>query len=222
MRHNNVLVTERIHDRGMDLIEKSAVLLFPDNLSQAGLTESMSGIDGLIIRTSRVTESVIAAGENLKVIGVHGIGVDYVDVGAATKRGIPVVNVPHANTISVAEHAVSCMLNLTKGLRKAEAALRSGLFDRAVPLGVSVTELGYTSSDIYGKTVGLIGFGNTARKLASVCSLGFSMNVIAYDPHVSPDVMRDMNVTPMSDQDSLLKISDYVSVHVPLIPETMN
>jgi len=222
MPTKTILVTERIHDQGMILIENSAELKLPAGLSEENLIDAVADVEGIIIRSAPITESIIKAAKNLKVIGVHGIGVDYVDIAAATKHGIPVVNVPHANTISVAEHAVGVMLSLTKGFRRAETAFREGVFDRKVPLGVSVTELGYTGSDLYGKTVGLVGFGNTAQKLANVCIHGFSMNVIAHDPHIPSAAMESAGVEPVSDLESVFRSSDYVSIHVPLVPQTVN
>ncbi len=166
--------------------------------------------DALIVRSgTKVTAEVIAAATRLKVVGRAGIGVDNIDVLAATRRGIVVMNTPGGNNVTTAEHAISLMLACARHIPQANASLRAGKWERSKFLGTEIT----------GKTLGVVGLGNIGRIVADR-ALGLQMKVVAHDPFVTPE-SRPLEVELVS-LDELLARSDFISVHVPLTPETRN
>src|SRR6187200_870152 len=151
-------------------------------LAKEELEEIIKDYDGLAIRSaSKVTEKIIAAATNLKVIGRAGIGVDNVDIPAATKKGIIVMNTPFGNSITTAEHAISLMLSLARQIPEADASTRAGKWEKNRFMGVEVTN----------KTLGLIGAGNIGSIVADRAQ-GLKMKVIAYDPFLSPERAVDL------------------------------
>ncbi|MGI8859433.1 MAG: phosphoglycerate dehydrogenase [Rubrobacteraceae bacterium] len=206
-----VLVTEKLTDSGVELLQKefeTDVLL---GLSQEELKEKIGEYDGLIIRSAtRVTEDVISAADNLKVIGRAGIGVDNIDIEAATKRGVVVANAPESNTVAAAEHTLGLMLAAARRIPAADVSLKGGEWKRSAFKGVEVS----------GKTLGLIGLGHVGAIVARGAA-GMGMRVLAYDPYVSEDRMRSMNVDRAESMDEVFENSDFVSLHVPRTPQTM-
>lgn len=175
------------------------------------LAEIIGGYDAIVIRSAtKLTADLIEAGKNLTVIGRAGIGVDNVDVEAATKKGIVVMNTPEANAITTAEHTITLMLSLARQIPQAHASLKAGKWERNKFKGM----------EIYGKTLGCIGLGNIG-KLVAERALGLKMNVIAYDPFLSKEAAEKIGVELVS-LDDLLKRSDIITIHTPLTPETKN
>ena len=169
----------------------------------------IGGYDAIIIRSAtKLTADLIEAGKNLRVIGRAGIGVDNVDVEAATKKGIVVMNTPEANAITTAEHTITLMLSLARQIPQAHASLKAGKWERSK----------FKGTEIYGKTLGCIGLGNIG-KLVAERALGLKMNVIAYDPFLSKEAAEKIGVELVS-LDELLKRSDIITIHTPLTPET--
>lgn len=169
----------------------------------------IGGYDAIIIRSAtKLTADLIEAGKNLRVIGRAGIGVDNVDVEAATKKGIVVMNTPEANAITTAEHTITLMLSLARQIPQAHASIKTGKWERSKFKGI----------EIYGKTLGCIGLGNIG-KLVAERALGLKMNVIAYDPFLSKEAAEKIGVELVS-LDELLKNSDVITIHTPLTPET--
>ncbi len=169
----------------------------------------IGGYDAIIIRSAtKLTADLIEAGKNLRVIGRAGIGVDNVDVEAATKKGIVVMNTPEANAITTAEHTITLMLSLARQIPQAHASIKTGKWERSKFKGI----------EIYGKTLGCIGLGNIG-KLVAERALGLKMNVIAYDPFLSKEAAEKIGVELVS-LDELLKRSDIITIHTPLTPET--
>jgi len=178
-------------------------------LGAADLAALLPVFDAVIVRSpTKLAAGVIAAGSRLKIIGRSGVGVDNIDLEEAAKRGIVVLNVPDANTISTAEHTVGMILAIARRIAEADRSLRAGRWDRNTLDGV----------ELYGKTLGLVGFGRVGREVARRM-LAFSMRVIAADPYVATDVARGIGVD-LVDLDFLLRTSDVVSLHVALTPET--
>ncbi len=207
-----VLITEAIAERGVELLEKEFEVDVLLGLSPEELLEKIGPYDGLIIRSAtRVTAEVIERTENLKAIGRAGIGVDNIDIEAATKKGIIVANAPESNTVAAAEHTLGLMLAAARRIPAADSTLRSGEWKRGAFKGVEVA----------GKTLGLIGLGHVGSIVARG-ALGMRMRVLAYDPYVSEGRMRDMNVARAESVDEVLEQSDFVSLHVPRTPETMD
>ncbi|MNU48118.1 D-3-phosphoglycerate dehydrogenase [compost metagenome] len=173
------------------------------------LAEIIGNYDGLAIRSAtKATEKLIAAATNLKVIGRAGIGVDNVDIPAASKRGIIVMNTPFGNSITTAEHAIALMFAVARQLPQADASTQAGKWEKSKFMGVEIT----------GKTLGVIGAGNIG---GIVCkkAIGLGMNVIAYDPFLSAERAQEMGVEKV-ELDELLPRADFITLHVPMTDKT--
>ena len=167
--------------------------------------------DGLAIRSAtKVTAKIVEHAKNLKVIGRAGIGVDNIDITAATARGIIVMNTPFGNSITTAEHAISLMLALARQIPEADASTRAGKWEKNKFLGV----------EIFGKTLGVIGCGNIGSIVADR-ALGLKMKVIAYDPFLSADRATDLGVEKV-ELEELFKRADFITLHTPLTDKTRN
>ncbi|HHY46724.1 MAG TPA: hydroxyacid dehydrogenase [Firmicutes bacterium] len=206
-----VLIVQPIHKSGVEILEPHFEVKVAPDPSVDTVIKEIKGVHGVIVRTAPFTRAIIEAADSLMVIARHGVGVDNIDVAFATERGIPVANTPYANTISVAEHVIALMTALAKQLPKYDAATREGQFE------IRNT---YSAVDLDGKTLGIIGLGRIGRELAAKCAAAFNMKVVAYDPYVGEDIMRQANVTNASSLDELLRQADFVSIHVPLVEET--
>ncbi len=205
-----VLITEALAESGVEQLEREFDVDVLLNLSPEGLLEKIGSYDGLIIRSAtRVTAGVIERAQNLKAIGRAGIGVDNIDIEAASKKGIIVANAPESNTIAAGEHTLGLMLAAARHIPAADDSLRGGEWKRSKFKGVEVA----------GKTLGLIGLGHVGRIVARG-AVGMRMRILAYDPYVSDDRMRDMNVVRAETVDEVLEQSDFVSLHVPRNPQT--
>ncbi|MEO0033603.1 MAG: hypothetical protein RIS94_3361 [Pseudomonadota bacterium] len=175
------------------------------------LTARIGDYDGLAIRSStKVTKEILAAAKNLKVIGRAGIGVDNVDIPAASAQGVVVMNTPFGNSITTAEHAIAMMFALARQIPEANAQTQAGLWPKNGFMGVEVT----------GKTLGLIGAGNIGSIVASR-ALGLKMKVVAFDPFLTPERAIEMGVEK-ADLDTLLAKADFITLHTPLTSETRN
>ncbi|WP_313556056.1 phosphoglycerate dehydrogenase, partial [Agrobacterium cavarae] len=173
------------------------------------LAEIIGNYDGLAIRSAtKATEKLIESAKNLKVIGRAGIGVDNVDIPAASRRGIIVMNTPFGNSITTAEHAIALMFAVARQLPAADTSTQAGKWEKSKFMGVEIT----------GKTLGVIGAGNIG---SIVCSraLGLKMNVLAYDPFLSPERAQEMGVTKV-ELDELLAQADFITLHVPMTDKT--
>jgi D-3-phosphoglycerate dehydrogenase len=208
-----VLIADPIHEDGRKLLEANSALSVDveTGLDQAGLIQRIPRYDALIVRSkTKVTEPVIAAGTALRVIGRAGIGVDNIDVPAATERGIVVFNTPDANATTTAELTIAHLLSLSRHLPQADRSVRAGAW----------TPTRYVGAELAGKTIGIIGFGTIGR-LVAARSAGLKMRVLAYDPFVAPEIMAEAAAEP-ADLDTLIAESDYVTLHCPLIDKTRN
>jgi len=175
------------------------------------LSDIISEFHGLAIRSgTSVTEQVLKNAKQLKVIGRAGIGVDNIDVPAATKQGIVVMNAPGGNTVTTAEHTISLLLALARNIPQATASIRGGQWDKKKLTGVEIS----------GKTLGVIGFGQIGRVVAERAK-GLKMKVITADPFVSDEAARSLEVELVA-LDDLLTRSDFITLHVPNLPETVN
>ncbi len=175
------------------------------------LAEIIGDFDGLAIRSAtKVTPKILEKAKNLKVIGRAGIGVDNVDIPAATAKGIIVMNTPFGNSITTAEHAISLMLALARQIPEADASTRAGKWEKSKFMGV----------EIFNKTLGVIGCGNIGS-IAADRGLGLRMRVIAFDPFLSHERARDIGVEKV-ELDELLKRADFITLHTPLTDKTRN
>ena len=205
-----------------DALSPAAVAIFKDRgievefqptlgKDKEKLAEMINGFDGLAIRsTTKVTAKVLERAEKLKVIGRAGIGVDNVDIPAATARGIIVMNTPYGNSITTAEHAITLMLSLARQIPEADASTRAGKWEKNKFLGV----------EIFGKTLGVVGCGNIGSIVADR-ALGLKMKVVAYDPYLSEERAIDLGVEKVELHD-LFRRADFITLHTPLTDKTRN
>jgi D-3-phosphoglycerate dehydrogenase len=208
---HRVLVADKLSPQGMKILQAAADLQVDEavGLTPAALAEKIPPYHAVIVRSgSRVTAEVIAAAANLRVIGRAGIGVDNIDVEAATKKGVVVMNTPGGNNITTAEHAISLMLALARSIPQATASMKSGKWEKGRFVG----------SEVFNKTLGIIGIGNIGGLVAER-ALGLKMRVIAYDPFISREVAQRLGVEMVS-LDDLYSRADFISVHTPLTHET--
>jgi D-3-phosphoglycerate dehydrogenase / 2-oxoglutarate reductase len=201
-----VLVRETIADAGIELLRaKFEVEIDTDS----PLEEIVGDYDALIVRSAtKVTADIVERATKLKVIGRAGVGVDNVDVDAATRRGIVVANAPESNVVSAAEHAVGLLLALARNIPQAHAALVAGRWERSKWGGVELAD----------KVLGVLGFGRIGRQVARR-ALGLQMKVIAYDPFVSAERFRELGVESAT-FDEVLERADFLTLHLPLTDET--
>ncbi|HEU4498280.1 MAG TPA: hydroxyacid dehydrogenase, partial [Sphingomicrobium sp.] len=191
-------------ERGIEVDEKPG--LSPDELKAI-----IGDYDGLAIRSAtKVTRALIEAADNLKVVGRAGIGVDNVDIPAATARGVVVMNTPFGNSITTAEHAIALMFALARQLPEADASTQAGKWEKNRFMGVEVT----------GKTLGLIGCGNIGSIVATR-ALGLKMKVAAFDPFLTPERAVELGVDKV-ELEELLKRADFITLHTPLTDQTRN
>ncbi len=207
-----ILVTEQIADGGLDRLRAAGHEVDVQlGSSPEQLLELIKGAHALIIRSeTTVTPEVLAAGSDLIVVGRAGIGLDNVDVEAATAKGVMVVNAPQSNILSAAEHTMALLLAQARNVPQAHAALVQGRWERSRWTGVELSD----------KTLGVIGLGRIGKLVAQRAS-AFGMRLVAYDPFVSPERARQINVEVV-DLETLLAQSDFVTIHVAKTPETMN
>ncbi len=206
-----ILVSDKLGQAGLDILEaaKDAEVQVSTGLSEDELINIVGDYDALIVRSgTQVTANVLEAAKKLKVVGRAGVGVDNVDVAAATLNGVIVMNTPSANTIATAELALTLMLSAARNVVQADASLRAGEWRRS----------DFGGTELRGKTVGIVGFGRIGREVAARCQ-AFDMAVHVYDPYVSESVARELDVELM-DLEEVLSTSDYVTLHSVLNDET--
>ena len=205
------LLTEPIHPAGVQVLEAEGVVRLARGTDEATLFAEMLDVDGVVLRAvGRMTRAVMAGAPRLRVIGRHGVGVDNIDLDAATALGIQVVNTPHAVTEGVVEHTVALLLDVSKRLTYADRRARAGDWD--VRYRISGREL-------RGRTLGVIGFGRIGRRVAAACHAGFGMRIVYSDVVAAPDLDRDLGAR-QAPLEELLRTAEYITVHVPLVPET--
>ncbi len=213
MQAFRVLVADSLSEAGLDRLQDAAdaELVTPSGMGRAGLLEAIENADAMIVRSStRVDAEALAAGRRLKVVGRAGVGLDNIDVDAATRQGVLVMNTPGANATATAEHTWALLLALCRRLPAADASVRSGAWDRAR----------FTGLQLHGKTLGIVGLGRVGRIVAQQAR-GFGMEVLACDPYLSEDVAAELQVK-LVDLDRLFAESDVVTLHTPLTDATRN
>jgi len=209
---NKILVADAIAQDGVDILRREAEVDVRTGLSSDELLSIAGDYDALVVRSeTKVTAEVFAAGKRLKAVGRAGVGVDNIDLNAATQRGVIVVNAPLGNTISAAEHTIGMMLALSRNIAQADASLRGGEWKRSKFAGVEVRD----------KTLGLIGLGNVGSEVARR-GKGLDMHVVAYDPFVSAERAQVLGVELAATQDEVIRQADFLSLHTKLTDETRN
>jgi len=206
-----VLVSDSLAEEGVKRLKSGADVDVITNLTPEDLVKKIKDYDALVIRSgTKVTAEVIDAADRLKVIGRAGVGIDNVDVEAATKKGIIVLNTPGGNTISAAEHTIAMMLALARNIPQANVALHKGEWNRKK----------YTGVELFNKTLGIVGLGRVGAEVAARMK-SFGMQIVAYDPFVSEERAKQMGLT-LASLETVLKQSDFITVHTPLTNETRN
>ncbi len=206
-----VLLFEPIHEKALELLRQKAEVRMANSLDENDLVQAVADVDGIIIRAhGRVSRRLMEAAPRLKVIGRHGVGVEAIDRQAAADMGIVVVNTPKANVESVAEHCLAMMILLAKRIFQADRAFHDGDWDARYRL---------IGMELHGKVLGIVGFGRIGQRLAAMCQKSLSMSVLYYDTVDYPEMESQLGAQRVS-LDELLEKSDFVSVHVPLLPAT--
>jgi D-3-phosphoglycerate dehydrogenase len=211
MKTVKVLVSDKLSDSGLAVLRAAAGVQvdYRPGLSEDELAEAIGEYDGLIIRSnSKVTAKVIARADQLRVVGRAGIGVDNVDVAAASRKGVVVMNTPTGNAVTTAEHALSLLMSLARKIPQATASIRAGKWEKNK----------FEGTEIAGKTLGVIGMGNIGRIVADRAQ-GLKMRVIAFDPVLSSDKAASLGIELVS-TDELFRRADFITIHAPLTPET--
>ncbi|MGE5280287.1 MAG: phosphoglycerate dehydrogenase [Deltaproteobacteria bacterium] len=206
-----ILVSDSLSEEGLKILNgsKEFSVDVKTGLKKDELLKIVGGYDALLVRSAtKVTAEVIEAATNLKIIGRAGVGLDNVDLAAATARGIIVMNTPGGNTISTAEHTMSMILALSRSIPLADASMRQNEWRRKDFMGV----------ELYNKTIGIVGLGRIGMEVAKRC-LSFGMRVKGFDPYLSREVAEQAGVEIMKLED-IYRAADYVTVHVPLTEET--
>ena len=209
-----VLISDALSSAAVQIFRDRGVEVdFQPNLGKDKdrLAEIIGGFDGLAVRSAtKVTTKILEKAARLKVIGRAGIGVDNVDIPAATAKGIIVMNTPFGNSITTAEHAITLMLALSRQIPQADSSTQAGKWEKNRFMGVEITD----------KTLGVIGCGNIGSIVADR-AIGLKMKVIAYDPFLSPDRAVELGVEKVELAD-LIKRADFITLHTPLTDKTKN
>lgn len=205
-----VLISQKLHPEAMNMLQGKYDILLPADSGQEAFEALLPKADAIILRTNvKATKTVFEKAEKLKILCRTGVGVDNVDLESAKAHGVIVCNTPLANSLSVAEHVVALTLALCKYLRSYDIQTRSGNW--------SIRASG-KPFELSGKTVGLIGLGNTGRLAAEIFRAGFHMNILAFDPCFKQEDFPDYTITPNVEE--LFAQSDIISMHCPSIPQT--
>jgi D-3-phosphoglycerate dehydrogenase len=206
-----ILIVQPIHERGMQVFGDSFDVRVASDPSAATVIKEIKGVEGVVVRMAPFTREIIEAADALKVIGRHGVGVDTIDVQAATEKGIVVVNTPNANATSVAEHTLTAIGALAKRVVTYDHAIREERWE---------LRNSYGAIDLDGKILGLVGIGRIGSMVARRAAAAYNMKAIAFDPYVTPEQAREMGVTLCTAMDDILRQADVISLHTPLTPET--
>jgi len=213
MKTAKVLVSDKLSDSGLQVLRAAPGIEvdYRPGLNEAELADAIGDYDALIIRSaSKVTAKVLERADSLQVVGRAGIGVDNVDVPAASRKGVIVMNTPTGNAVTTAEHAISLLMSLARKIPQATASVKNGKWEKTK----------FEGTEIAGKTLGVIGMGNIGRIVADRAQ-GLKLNVIAFDPVLSSDKASRIGVELVT-LDELFSRADFITIHAPLTPETKN
>lgn len=207
-----VLVTDKINESAGKIIEQAAQVDFLPTMNEEELVKIIPQYDAIMVRSqTKVTAKIIEAGTNLKIIGRAGVGVDNIDVDAATQKGIIVVNSPDGNTMAAAEHTVALMLALARNIAPAASSTKQGLWERSK----------FTGTELYNKTLGIIGLGKIGTHVAEVAK-ALGMKLVVFDPYASKEVVEKMGAEYVQNIDDFWGKCDFITVHVPKTKDTVD
>ena len=205
-----IFVADEVSDTGLQpLRDAQFVVEKRVRLSPEALRQALKDCAGLVVRSeTKVTSDLMDSATALRVVGRAGVGVDNIDVPAATERGIVVMNAPDGNTITTAEHTIALLIALARRIPQANTSLKSGLWERKTFIGV----------ELQGKTLGVVGMGRIGRTVAARAR-AFGMKIVAYDPFIAPEQARDAEIE-LAPLDEVFANADFITVHTPLTAET--
>ena len=206
-----ILVADKLSEAGVAALSEHHDVDVDTGRSKEELLELIGRYDGVVVRSATTIDAdLIAAGSNLKVIARAGVGLDNVDVDAATRHGVIVCNAPQSNIISAAEHTVALICALARNIPQAHSALVDGAWERSK----------WSGTELYGKTLGVLGLGRIGTLVAQRCN-AFGMKLVAYDPFVAPERAARQGVTLLDTVDEVLQAADVVTVHLPRTDDTV-
>ena len=204
-----VLVADAINEKGIENLKEVADVTVDTSITPEELVNTINEYHGIIVRSrTKVTREVIEKADNLKIIARAGVGVDNIDLDAATEKGIMVVNSPESTSITVAEHTMGLLLSMARKLTIADKSVKEGKWEKKKFMGV----------ELRNKTLGVIGMGRIGSQVVNRCK-AFEMDAVAYDPYLPEEVAKQMGVE-LTDLETVLKKADFITIHVPLTPET--
>lgn len=204
-----VIIADQINEKGIEDLKEVAEVVVDTSITPEELINQIKDFDAIIVRSrTKVTREVIMAADKLKIIARAGVGVDNVDVEAATERGIMVVNAPESTSITVAEHAMGLIMALSRKISIADKSVKEGKWEKSRFMGI----------ELAGKTLGIVGMGRIGSQVASRCK-AFAMEILVNDPYITEDAASKLGARVV-DKETLLKNADVITIHVPLTPET--
>lgn len=204
-----VLLTHAIHPAAMKRLREEAEVRIADAHDEPSLCRAIEDASGIIVRMP-LSPAVIRAGKRLRVVARHGVGLDYIPVSTCTELGLPVIFTPNANTESVAEHVIGLLIGLAHYFGPADRAVRGHAWAKRDNLiGV----------DLFRRCIGIVGMGRIGTRVAAICRTAFDMRILAFDPHLSEETIRERGGEPISFKD-LLAQSEFLTLHLPLVAET--
>lgn len=207
-----VLVTDKINEIAVKILQDNCDVDYKPVLSAEELKAVVKDYDAVMIRSSSIiTRDIIAAAGRLKIIGRAGVGVDNVDIDAATDKGIVVINSPEGNTVSAAEHTIAMMLAMTRHIPAADRSIKEGKWDRS----------SLTGKEVFNKTLGVIGFGKVGRRTGSIAR-AMGMKVLVYDPFVSREIVEQTGASYVASLDDIWKSADFITLHTTKNRDTVN
>lgn len=207
-----ILLPQPILKEGREyLLERGYELVDGSGIDEETIVREVKGCEGMIVRTAKITKKILDAADGLKIIARHGAGYDGVDLDTAKEKNVLVVYAPGANSMSVAELAIFYMLYCSRNFK---------LVQKTYLEDYSYAKFKTPKSELWGKTLGLVGLGNIGFLVAEKAALGFGMKILAYDPYAKREIPSYMEMT--DDRDTVFKKSDYVSLHIPATKETVN
>ena len=208
-RRPRILIADPVAPEGIELLRAIGEVEVKTGQAADALVASIENYDALVVRSeTKVTRAILEAGTRLQVVGRAGVGVDNIDLEAATERGVIVVNAPQGNTIAAAEHTIALLMALARHIPQADASMRAGKWDRKT----------YVGTEVRGKTLGIIGLGPIGSEVARR-GVGLDMRVLAHDPYVAEERVRSLGAEP-ADFETLISVADFISVHVPMTAAT--
>lgn len=214
MSRHTVAVADPIHAAGLKRLRDSYDVALLPEMPPAEVAKAIAAAEAIVVRVYKIDSALLDSAKRLKLVAKHGSGVDNIDIPAATERGILVANTPGgANSTSVAEGAVTLMLSVLRRVREMDACVRQDRFNERWKLSLH---------ELWGKTVGLVGFGQIAKVTARICGAGFDNKVLAYDPFVDAATMRQAGVAKVDSLAELAAQVDVLSVHAPLSKATQH